>query len=195
LQNLVVVAHPDDETIWMGGLILRNPQIDWQICTLCRADDPDRAPRFFRAMEALGACGRMSDLDDSPVLAPLSPELYEIKERIADLAGLEFDYVFTHGAHGEYTHHPRHAQIHRAIIEMMKTGELCGELACFAYEDGGGDYTPRPSVDARTLVCLTDEEMEKKRHIIRDIYGFAEGSWEFEAAGRMEALDSSLAFL
>lgn len=187
MRNLVIVAHPDDETIWMGGLILRHPQTDWHLLSLSRADDPDRAPRFHRAAQELGADGCISDLDDSPVLAPLAPDLGEIKERISELAGKEFDLVFTHGARGEYTRHIRHEQVHQAVAEMMEKGNLSGELVCFAYEDRGGECTPQPAANAMILIQLTPEEAAKKRAIIKDIYGFGEDSFEYKSAGQIEA--------
>ena len=67
----VIVAHPDDETLWAGGTILTHPGINWVILTLCRKSDPDRAPRFFKAIEQFGAKGLMADLDDGPDQKPL----------------------------------------------------------------------------------------------------------------------------
>ena len=70
----VIVAHPDDETLWAGGTILSQPAWNWFIATLCRASDGDRAPRFFQALKAFGANGKMSDLDDGPNQDPLAEE-------------------------------------------------------------------------------------------------------------------------
>ena len=47
LQAAVIVAHPDDEMLWCGGYILTHPEFHWRIITLCRASDPDRAPKSF----------------------------------------------------------------------------------------------------------------------------------------------------
>ncbi len=64
----MIVAHPDDETIWMGGTILANPQTKWTVLSLCRADDKDRAPKFRKVCRFLGAKAIIADLDDEEKL-------------------------------------------------------------------------------------------------------------------------------
>lgn len=51
----VIVAHPDDETLWAGGTILMHPETQWTILTLCRRSDPDRSPKFDKAMNTIEA--------------------------------------------------------------------------------------------------------------------------------------------
>ena len=207
MNCLVVVAHPDDETIWMGGLILRHPGWSWRVLALTRAGDTDRVSRFRRAGRELGAEVSVSDLDDGTVLKPLSRDLREIRDRIGVMlegapdarpgvcdtqsAACGFDLIFTHGVRGEYTRHRRHEQVHRAVKNMWASGQLAGELVFFAYEDGGGAYRPRAAGDARIRVSLTTEEYARKMHIIRNTYGYRRASFEARAAGPVEAFTTS----
>ena len=98
---LVIVAHPDDETIWMGGLLLRNKNNwDTTILSLCRADDKDRAPKFKKVCNLLNATPIISDLDDEE-LKPINPN--QIINKIQNLIDTNqtFDQIFTHGKDGD----------------------------------------------------------------------------------------------
>ena len=64
VNALVIVAHPDDETIWMGGTILQNPSWNWTIASLCRKNDLDRMPKFLKVCKHYNANSIISDLDD-----------------------------------------------------------------------------------------------------------------------------------
>jgi len=70
---LVIAAHPDDEVIWCGGLILRHPEWDWTVLSLCGAAADNRRPKFDRVCERLQAQGIISDLHDGNPLLPVYP--------------------------------------------------------------------------------------------------------------------------
>ena len=111
----VIVAHPDDETLWAGGLMLMNPEVKWTVLTLCRKSDPDRAPRFFKALERLNAVGFMADPDDGPEQRPLDSS--EIQKTITELLpSKRFDLIITHSTAGEYTRHLRHEETAKAVL-------------------------------------------------------------------------------
>jgi LmbE family N-acetylglucosaminyl deacetylase len=182
----VVVAHPDDETLWCGGYILTHPEFLWRIVTLCRAADPDRAPKFRRILRELGAEGEMADLDDGPDQAPLPVK--QVQETTARLlAGTSYNLILTHGPMGEYTWHRRHEECCQAVVELWRSGGIeTSRLWLFAYEDGGRAYLPRVRGDADRRDVLTDDVWLEKRRLITDLYGFRPDSWEARSAPREE---------
>src|SRR3989344_779346 len=160
---LCIVAHPDDETIWMGGMILKHRDWKWTIFSLCRKDDLDRAPKFKEVCRRYGAREIISNLDDED-LDELTEE--EIKEKIREeLERFDYDYIFTHGVNGEYGH-IRHKEIHRAVKEMIQSRELkCEIVYYFSYKKGikGSPHDfnlmlPEPNEEADEIILLTPDE-------------------------------------
>jgi len=183
----VIVAHPDDETLWAGGTILLHPESRWTIVTLCRKSDPDRAPRFFQALEKLNATGAMGDLDDGPEQFALAAQ--QVRDMILDLLpSKSYDLVITHGPGGEYTRHIRHEEAGKAVYELWEGKRLFAkEIWRFAYEDGVGKYLPRPIQDADLRLKLPLEIWRKKYNIITQVYGFGPDSFEAKTAPREES--------
>jgi LmbE family N-acetylglucosaminyl deacetylase len=183
----VIVAHPDDETLWAGGMLLLNREIKWTIITLCRKSDADRAPRFFKAVKEYGAEGVMGDLDDGPEQKPLDNEL--IRGTILGLLPeKKFDIIITHNISGEYTRHLRHEETGRAVLELWHRGKLSArQVLTFAYEDGFKQYLPRAIESADLFAGLPGKVWKKKYEIITRIYGFGPESFEARTTPRQEA--------
>jgi len=183
----VIVAHPDDETLWAGGLLLMHPEVKWTVVTLCRKSDPDRAPKFFKALERLRASGFMADLDDGPEQRPLdSGEVQKTIEKL--LPANRFDLIITHSTAGEYTRHLRHEETAKAVLALWNSDRLfADELWTFAYEDSNRKYLPSAIKNADLLVSLNDEIWREKYDIITGIYGFNKDSFEAKTTPREEA--------
>lgn len=183
----VIVAHPDDETLWAGGTILNHPEWEVYIISLCRGEDKDRAPKFFHVLNELGALGNMGNMDDSPELLPLDQK--EVMQHIVDLLPiLTFDLIITHHPTGEYTRHLRHEEISQAVIMLWHEGTLkARELWCFAYEDGAREYYPRPVLTANIIHQLDKEIWLNKYRLVTEIYGFESTSWEAQTTPQTES--------
>ena len=183
----LIVAHPDDETLWAGGTMLNEPSWKCFVVCLCRKSDPDRAPKFFKALAILGADGIMGDLDDGPEQTPLSGN--EVKQAILRLiSDVHFDLIITHNPNGEYTRHLRHEEVSEAVINLWEEGKLTtGQLWTFAYEDGNKAYYPKAEIQATSYLHLPQKLWELKYSIITKTYGFDESSWEAKTTPGDEA--------
>jgi len=183
----VIVAHPDDETLWSGGIILSHPSWQWFIVCLCRGSDLDRAPRFLKTLQILGSDGIMGDLDDGPEQKPL--EENEMEHTIMKLLpSKQFDIIISHSPGGEYTRHIRHEETGKAVIKLWHSGKVsANELWTFAYEDGDKKYYPRPIKTADVCFRLTEQIWLKKYRIITETYGFEKNSFEAETTPKTES--------
>jgi hypothetical protein len=113
------VAHPDDETIWMGGTILSRCEWNWKIFVSSYKIDDQRGREFQKAIELYRIYNKkyldfefIGVFDDT------------IKEENIDIGAVnqlinnklecfklsEFDVIFTHNIDGEYN------KIHHKIL-------------------------------------------------------------------------------
>ena len=169
-QSLAVVAHPDDETIWLGGFISRHPELNWTILSLCHASDPDRRPKFSRACRHFKAAGMIADLPDDGKLS-LERLIARIKKIIPEKLGRKrrFDYIFTHGQNGEYGH-LIHRAAHQAVKSLVKEKKIITEnLFCFNYKK---NRRPTAKKNSDLIIHLNAREFKNKKAVMTGIYGF-----------------------
>ena len=184
---LIIVAHPDDETLWTGGTILNNPSWDCFIMSLCRKDDEDRAPKFYTVLQTLKAKGIMGNLDDGPEQTPLNND--EIQQIIKNLLPkTDFDLIITHNLMGEYTRHLRHEEVSKAVMRLWLEDKITADaLWTFAYEDGNKAYLPEAVKEAHIYNVLSESIWLQKYDLMTKTYGFKKDSWEARTTPKAEA--------
>lgn len=172
-KAIAVVAHPDDEVIWMGGTIRRFKEAHWTVLSLCRASDNDRAPKFRRVCQHLGVRGFIEDLPDSGELN--EEDWIERAESFIknQTAGKGFDFLFSHGENGEYGH-INHKMAHKAIGQLAGKGEnLAENILFFDYQKQDRKLLPMiPAGKPDFILELKSKEYEEKRRIIAEMYGY-----------------------
>lgn len=192
LQNgtaLVIVAHPDDETIWMGGTILAFQNIIWTVISLSRRNDPDRFRRFKRAIKLYKAEGTPLDLEDEGIMT-ISQSIPKIKKKLLGVLKTNyFQYIFTHGVNGEYGH-ARHKGVYRSVRELLQENKLVAKnVFTFSY------YLPRkgkfvlPNRTAKFNLKLNPKLFIRKKQMIQNIYGFSNTSFEYRSCHPLETFN------
>src|SRR3989338_1381841 len=183
---LCIVAHPDDETIWMGGTMARYKNLDWTIFVLCRESDPDRMPKFKRvAKDYFGAEGIICDLEDDGIMKAREsvPEIKKIiKKR---LKKRKFDYIFTHASWGEYGH-VRHKGVHQGVKELLREGIInAPEIFYFSYKLDEEKKIAVPKEGSPIQLEISAKELQAKRNVIKEWYGFRPSSFENRSCNKI----------
>lgn len=197
-EILVIVAHPDDETIWMGGTLLnykKKGNSNITIISLCRSEDSDREPKFRKACDILGVkkenC-HISNLDDGEEGEYKKISNQNIINRILELThDKKYEILYTHGEAGEYGH-LRHLNVHNAVCEMLdKKLLIFKEVFFFSYQKVKNDFQGYAiyNSNADKLIRLENPYLKMKKRLIQEIYGYEKGGFEEESCKDIEAFD------
>jgi LmbE family N-acetylglucosaminyl deacetylase len=148
VRSVVVVAHPDDEVLFFGGLVLSQSDHDWTIvcCSVPRVD-PIRAWKFFDACEALRAAGARVSGRLLPYQEPEPDQPLE-NERMALLNLASHDRIVTHGIEGGYGH-VHHKALHAFIHSRWGMKEIWSDC-------------PPGKTDYKTEIRLSPQQLNAK---------------------------------
>jgi LmbE family N-acetylglucosaminyl deacetylase len=109
MSLFVVVAHPDDESLWLGGTLLALRDREPHVVVICLTNQHNgvRSREFREACAALGAQAVLVDFPDG-AHHPLRGAGARIADMIAAQSAIPFLGVVTHAPHGNERSHPQH---------------------------------------------------------------------------------------
>ena len=150
--NLLVVAHPDDESIFFTGLLLKKQKSPWKIICVTDANADGQGLKRYEQFRAAMKLLKISDF-----MFWNFPDIYEKRLPVHTLAAKlkalpKPKEVYTHGIIGEYGH-PHHQDISMACHYVFKN-VFSVAYNCFP------DFS----------VALTKREYEIKTKILSQIY-------------------------
>lgn len=160
-QNLMIVAHPDDETIWGGAHLLENKY--YVVCVTCGVDKR-RYNEFVDVMKytndeykTLG----FTDLKDGRI-SNWNKEKVDIEKELKKIIdSRNWNMIVTHNPNGEYGH-IQHRKLSSIVTKLVQDKE---KLYYF------GKYYSKEEVNTKNLVPLNDEVYETKlNEILLKIY-------------------------
>lgn len=155
MNGLLVVAHPDDETLFFGGMLLRNKKVHWTV--VCVTDGNYQGRGTERRLELKRACQKLKvktslclDFADHPKKRlPVD----RLKAELRKFTG--FDLIYTHNPFGEYGH-VNHQDVSFAVHTTLGKNKKI--------------WSPAWNLFPENRVLLTKSEYNLKCTILNTIY-------------------------
>lgn len=169
---LAVLAHPDDESLAVGGLLAARAEAGARtaVVTTTWAEGTTRARELADALAILGAgAPRLLSYADArvPDSAPGRPRLVDLEgdevgeavDRLVEhLRDVRPDVIVTHDAHGGLTGHPDHVRTHGlTVLAVQRSG--IGRLALATHPHSSRARITRIAGTRRTVHTVPDDEV------------------------------------
>lgn len=115
INNLMIIAHPDDESLWGGVHLAKADYL--VVCVTCGVDK-QREKEFEKAVKEFGNKGISLGFPDitNDAIDNWSKEYYKIERELKKIINYkDWDMIVTHNPTGEYDH------MHHRMISTMVT--------------------------------------------------------------------------
>lgn len=158
--KLMIVAHPDDETLWGGfGLI----EDDYFVVCITNGNNKVRSAEFQKVMETTEDVGLILSYPDK-IGRKKSDWKYWKDDIRKDLETIlkykQWDLVVTHNEDGEYGH-PHHIMTHEMEVDAYKNTDCKAEQYFF------GKYYKKKELPQDLEGKVTGEKLERKYQIYK----------------------------
>lgn len=160
VKKLMIVAHPDDDSIWGGAHLLEG---DYLVVCITNGKNDTRSAEFNKVIEKSGCQGLILNYPDKVLGVRDDWEHVEdkINEDIQKLIKLKaWELIVTHNPKGEYGHQ-HHIMTSGYVTEIAKKCDVKSKLYYF------GKYYKKSDIDsAQGLVTIDDETYKKKMELL-----------------------------
>ncbi len=159
IENLMIVAHPDDETFWAGDFISKEKSL---VLCITNGGNDVRKKEFLDVMKETNNYGIILEYPDNP--NQIKDNWSEVKDSIYNdlhyLVSLKsWNKVITHNPEGEYGH------LQHKFTSMMVTN-ICVEVKQIDNLYYFEKYMTREKVKEEK-VLLTEKEIKEKSRLMQ----------------------------
>jgi len=117
---LFVVAHPDDESLWIGGILsLLNQTEGIDVSVLCMTGglDPERSSSFRKVMDILNISSWHHTQNELVKVGGVLIDSAEqvLSQGLVNLGSLKYDMIVTHSFYGDEHLHVQHKQLYSVV--------------------------------------------------------------------------------
>lgn len=154
-MNLIIIAHPDDETLWFSSVLLRN---DCEVILVTcgnskdRKREEERKNEFKKAMKLFGISNYTilwhEDTENRLNLSKLEKDLKKFSKK-------NYKEIYTHGPYGETYNHQHHQDVSYVVHKVFKNQEI---------------YSTAWNLHPNKINVLEKDEYFFKKYVIGTIY-------------------------
>lgn len=164
IQNVMIVAHPDDETLWAGDHIRKNKYL---IICLTNGDNKTRKKEFMKTMELTGNYGIILNYPDNP--KHIKSTWKNVKNSIQNDIEYILNYkkwsgIVTHNPDGEYGH------IQHKFTSFLVTNECVKLNNTDSLKYFEKFYKPNYILENNPKETLNEKDIQLKKKLMNNIY-------------------------
>ena len=159
--NLMIVAHPDDETLWGSNQLIIQPYSYLVVC-LSNGFDIKRKNKFFKALKIFNQYGIIYNYANC-IKTWKKPKYEEKIYNTINEIILKYNVnnIVTHNYIGEYKH-PHHIQINKLVTTLVKKHNIQERLYFFAFSKMGLEKLDKRIIRAFNIYFSDLSEKDKK---------------------------------